>query len=99
MDKEVTRRLKEDISKLEFAEKLIKEVLDNVKNMEGENIVIPIMLNSSAIKLRNVSNCLKIVIDPNAKVSISIPMFCSSESKFITGEWDEREIIFNSKMF
>ena len=72
----------EDILKLKKASKLIDEVFENLNGVKkSENLVLPLSLHSANTIIRNVANVLQIAIDPDAKVSISIPMFTHRDTE------------------
>ena len=75
-----------EILKLEKASMLIEEVYQNLKGLDSsENMVLPLTLHGANTRIRNVSNVLKIVLNPKAKTSISIPMYLNGK------EWLEED--------
>lgn len=82
MEKQIQNKVIEDILKLEKASKLIEEVFQNLDHMKNaENVVIPLTLHGANTRIRNIMNVLKIALDPDANVSVSIPMYTHKDKE------------------
>lgn len=82
MENETRNAVTKDILKLQKASKLIEEVFENLNGIEkAENLVLPLTLHGANTRIRNVANVLKIALDPEAKVSVSIPMYTTNKDK------------------
>ena len=80
MEKNVEEKLIVDIAKLQTASRLIEEVYQNLQHLKSEkNIVLPLTLHGANTRIRNVTNVLKIAINPEEPISISIPMYVNNK--------------------
>ena len=71
MDTKVVAALMEDVVKLDKARKLLLEVFENYKDLTGSSLGT--WLHQAIRDVTNVENTLKIILDPDAPVSVSIP--------------------------